>query len=87
MKKRLLSTLLALCMVIALLPGTVSATVSSTDVRYDLSGSGDILYFDASTGTITGCSAGGESFRDVLNIGRRRLYNQNGWHRRWHYDL
>lgn len=68
MKKRLLSTLLTLCMVLALLPGTARATVSSTDVRYDLSGSGDILYFDSSTGTITGCSASSESFRDVLNI-------------------
>ena len=49
MKKRLLSTLLVLCMVLALLPLTVQAA----DVNYAVIGGN--LQFDAATGTITHC--------------------------------
>lgn len=52
MKKRLLSALLALCMVVTLLPGMVWA-VSNSDITYSVTGGS--IYFDAATGTITDC--------------------------------
>ena len=52
MKKRILPLLLALCMVFALLPGSVFAAKSDTDIAYAIPGGN--IYFDAATGTITG---------------------------------
>ncbi len=52
MKKRLLSTLLALCVALALLPGTAMAA-DAGDVAYPVTGGN--IYFDAATGTVTGC--------------------------------
>ena len=49
MKKRLLSTLLTLCIVLALLPVTALAA----EIAYPVTGGN--IYFDAATGTITGC--------------------------------
>lgn len=51
MKKRILSTLLALCMVLALLPRTARAI----DITYPVTGGN--LYFDVTTGTITDCDS------------------------------
>ena len=48
MKKRLLSTLLALCMALSLLPGTAQAALISYPVT------GGIIEFDGATGEITG---------------------------------
>ena len=50
MKKRLLSTLLALCMALSLLPGT--ALAAEGDVAYPVTGGN--IYFDKATGTVTG---------------------------------
>ena len=51
MKKRLLSTLLALCMVLALVPGTALAVEG--DVAYPVTGGN--IYFDKAKGAITDC--------------------------------
>lgn len=59
MKKRIFSMLVAICLVLSMIP-TVSGTafasttyVSDSDVTYEVDGGN--IYFDASTGTITGC--------------------------------
>ena len=49
MKKRLLSTLLALCMVLTFLPSVAYAEDTAYAVK------GGYIYFNANTGTITGC--------------------------------
>lgn len=49
MKKWLLSILLAFCMVLVLLPRTAQAA----DIAYPVTGGN--IYFDVTTGTITGC--------------------------------
>lgn len=53
MRKRLIATLLALCMALTLLPGTALAAKSDTDIPYAVTGGN--IYFDAATGTITDC--------------------------------
>ena len=51
--RQVLSILLVCCMLTALLPATSLATASETDIAYAVTGGN--IYFDASTGTITGC--------------------------------
>ncbi len=53
MKKRILSLLIALLMVLTLVPMTALAYKSDTDIAYAVTGGN--LYFDKSTGTITDC--------------------------------
>lgn len=57
--KRLVSMLLAVCMIISLLPLQVLAATTVT-----VSG-GAQLFFDESTGTITGCSLGSATHVDI----------------------
>lgn len=53
MKKRILSLLLVLLMVVSLVPTAVLADRSDTDIAYPVTGGN--IYFDKSTGTITDC--------------------------------
>lgn len=53
MKKRVLSLLLAILMVVSMAPMSALAYRSDTDVTYAVEGGN--IYFDKSTGTITGC--------------------------------
>ena len=53
MKKRILSLLLVLLMVVSLVPTAALAYKSDTDVEYAVTGGN--IYFDKSTGTITDC--------------------------------
>ena len=53
MKKRILSLLLVLMMVVSLVPTAALADKSDTDVEYAVTGGN--IYFDKSTGTITDC--------------------------------
>ena len=55
MKKRILSWVLVLCMVLTLLPSAVFAA-SDTDIAYAVTGGN--IYFDAETGAITGADHG-----------------------------
>lgn len=52
-QKRVLSLLLALCLVLTQLPGTAWAVRSNTDIPYAVTNGN--IYFDALTGTITDC--------------------------------
>lgn len=56
MKKRILSLLLVLLMVVSLVPVAALADKSDTDIAYPVIGGN--IYFGKSTGTITGCDAG-----------------------------
>lgn len=53
MKKRILSLLLVLLMVMTLVPTAALATKSDTDIAYAVTGGN--IYFDQATGTITDC--------------------------------
>ena len=53
MKKRILSLLLVLLMVVTLVPTAALATKSDTDIAYAVTGGN--IYFDQATGTITDC--------------------------------
>ena len=53
MKKRILSLLLVLLMVVSLVPTAALADRSNTDIAYPVTGGN--IYFDKSTGTITDC--------------------------------
>ena len=53
MKKRILSLLLVLMMIVSLVPMSAMAATSSTDVAYAVTGGN--IYFNESTGTITAC--------------------------------
>lgn len=83
MKRRMLPLLLALCMVFTLLPGSVFAAKSDTDIAYAIPGG--TLYFDASTGTITGASGNANEFDipaeiegvPVTGIGDRAFYDRS----------
>lgn len=55
MKKRILSMLLVLLMVVSLVPTAALAYKSDTDVAYAVTGGN--IYFDKSTGTITYCDS------------------------------
>ena len=56
MKKRVLSLLLVLLMVVSLVPISALADKSNTDVAYAVEGGN--IYFDKATGTITDCDDG-----------------------------
>ena len=56
MKKRVLSLLLVLLMVVSLVPMSALADRSNTDVAYAVEGGN--IYFDKATGTITDCDDG-----------------------------
>ena len=53
MKRRILSMLLVLMMLLTIMPTAALADKSSTDVAYKVEGGN--IYFDKSTGTITDC--------------------------------
>lgn len=53
MKKRILSLLLVLLMVVSLVPVAALADKSDTDIAYPVIGGN--IYFDKTTGTVTSC--------------------------------
>ena len=55
MKKRILSLLLVLMMVVSLVPTAALADKSSTDIAYPVTDGN--IYFDQATGTITDCDS------------------------------